>query len=101
MAFNRLLTIPDSKRLFMGGYRGWHTERSGMYALSTSSNIQNTSHCPMDMAPASRECFGMFREPTGYADVINIQLPKTHALSLVTYNKASVSSEYLFREVKG
>jgi hypothetical protein len=55
----------------------------------------------MDMAPASRECFGMFREPTGYADVINIQLPITHALSLVTYNTASVSSEYLFSEDKG
>ena len=42
----------------------------------------------------------MFREATGYADVINIQLPITHALSLVTYNTARVSSEYLFSEYK-
>ena len=46
MANNRILTIPDFKSLFMGGYRGWHTKRSGIYALSTSSNIQYTRHCP-------------------------------------------------------
>ena len=45
-------------------------------------------------------CFERSQDPPG-SDVINIQLPITHALSLVTYNKASVSSEYLFSEEKG